>query len=211
MGTGMLPSDRELVLRAARGDFDALSELLEAHGPEIHRHLAGRFGDRLRSVLDVEDVMQVTYLEAFLRITHFVPEGSGSFAGWLRRIAMNNLRDAVREARRSKRPQLRRRVEFISDSSSVSAFVDGVIGESTTPSRKAASHEQENLLKDVISKLPEDYRRVVELCDIQGKSTSETAALLSRSQGAVCMLRVRAHDRLRELLGSSSRFFSDSD
>jgi RNA polymerase sigma-70 factor (ECF subfamily) len=202
--------DRELAEAAVSGDHDALSELLRLHGPVVRRALAGEFGRVLRGVLDVEDVMQVTYLEAFLRIRHFVPRGDGSFTAWLQDIARNNLRDAVRELRRSKRPQAQRRVELASGVSSASVLLDRLCGSSDTPSGEAACHEMEEILTGAITRLPEDYRRVVELCDMEGRSTSEAAKALNRSQGAVCMLRARAHDRLRELLGSQSKFFSDS-
>ncbi|MDM8006898.1 MAG: sigma-70 family RNA polymerase sigma factor [Phycisphaerae bacterium] len=206
----MADGDCELAQAASRGDLDALSELLQTHGAVVRRGLAGRVGQRLQPVLDVEDVMQVTYLEAFLRINHFVYQGRGSFAAWLQHIARNNLRDAVRELRRDRRPQGRQQVGFDSGSSSASILLNRLSGDSSTPSRQAACREGEEILKRAITRLPEDYRRVVEICDIEGRSTCEAAGVLNRSQGAVCMLRARAHDRLRELLGPKSRFFSDS-
>ena len=206
----MLPREQELELRAVRGDFDALGELLQVHAASLRRDLTTRFGQRLQPILDAEDVIQVTYMEAFLHIRHFVPRGDGAFAAWLQRIARNNLRDAVREIRRGKRPQSDRRIEPAAASSSATMPIDRLIGQSDTPSGEAACHERARILKDVIAQLPSDYRRVVELCDIEGRSTSEAAASLNRSQGAVCMLRARARDRLRELLGSESRYFSDS-
>ena len=51
---------------------------------------------------------------------------------------------------------------------------------------------------------------VVRLYDIEGRSGPEVATTMGRSRGAVVMLRARAHDRLAELLGSGSKFFSDS-
>jgi RNA polymerase sigma-70 factor, ECF subfamily len=206
----MTDSDGRLAQAAANGDRDAFSELLKRHGPGVRRDLARRLGSGLRSAVDVEDVMQVTYLEAFLRITRFVPQGDGSFAAWLLNIARNNLRDAARGLRCARRPQLRLRVALAAEGNSSSPLPSPPYGPSDTPSGEAACQERQEILHLAMTRLPEDYRRVVELCDIEGKPTCEAAEVLRRSQGAVCMLRARAHDRLRELLGSESQYFSDS-
>jgi RNA polymerase sigma factor (sigma-70 family) len=78
-----------------------------------------------------------------------------------------------------------------------------------TPSHLAADDESRRALADALAKLPAPYAEVVRLHDLEGRPATEIAALLKRSPGAVYMLRARAMDRLRELLGSASRFFSD--
>ncbi|HEY3232002.1 MAG TPA: sigma factor-like helix-turn-helix DNA-binding protein, partial [Roseiflexaceae bacterium] len=60
-----------------------------------------------------------------------------------------------------------------------------------------------------ISRLPPAYEQVVRLFNIQGQSAAEVAQQMGRSVGAVYLLRMRAHQRLREELGSSARYFSD--
>ena len=80
---------------------------------------------------------------------------------------------------------------------------------STTPSRHAARREIADIVRSALDKLPADYARAVRLYDLEGRSSEEVAATLGRSVGAVHMLRARAHDRLCELLGSESKFFSD--
>ena len=78
----------------------------------------------------------------------------------------------------------------------------------TTPSAAAAGNEIRSALASVLERLPPDYATVIKLYDLQGRSASELAAELNRSEGAVYMLRARAHDRLRDLLPSESKFFS---
>jgi RNA polymerase sigma factor (sigma-70 family) len=63
-------------------------------------------------------------------------------------------------------------------------------------------------MEGALRQLPPDYEKVIRLYDLAGKSPAEVAQEMGRSQGAVFMLRARAHDRLREVLGSSSQFFS---
>ena len=87
-------------------------------------------------------------------------------------------------------------------------LLDQLALSATTPSRQAANNEAGGMLDDVIGKLPHDYRKVVRLYDLEGRSPTEVAESIGRSVGAVHMLRARAHDCLRELLGSESQFFS---
>ena len=99
-------SDVEQLDQAVQGDADALMALLRQFGPAIRRRLD--INQAWRSKLDAADVMQVTYLEAFLRIGQLKTRDSEVFAAWLTRIAENNLRDAVRQFQRLKRPDPRR-------------------------------------------------------------------------------------------------------
>src|SRR5262245_5710378 len=87
-----------LLHRAVGGDEDALTKLLAEHGPRVERTLS--IARQWRSVLEPADVMQVTYLEAFLQIPRFDLRRSEPFEAWLGRIATNNLRDALRGLQR---------------------------------------------------------------------------------------------------------------
>ena len=203
----MSSDEVKLLESAIAGDKDALSELLRRHGPEVSRQL--HISSVWRGTLDPEDVMQVTYLEAFLRIAGLAARDGDGFRAWLARIAQNNLRDAVRELERQKRPDARRRVQRPADGDSDSSVLAGVAGITQTASQKAAGKEAVVAIEAALAKLPPSYAKVVRRCDVEGRAVAEVAAELGRSSGAVYMLRARALDRLRELLGSESRYFSD--
>jgi RNA polymerase sigma-70 factor (ECF subfamily) len=196
------PTQDELLCKAIAGDTAALTELLERHGPEIRRHL--RIDPAWRPVVAAEDVMQVTYLEAFLQIDRFAPSGKGTFAAWLRRIAENNLRDAVKELERNKRPPERRRIRENPGQDSYVILIEKLGQTSATPSRHARGKEARRYLETAIRQLPEDYQTVVRLYDLDELEVSEVARAMGRSKGAVHMLRARAHDRLRDILGTMS-------
>lgn len=189
--------------RAKAGDRDAIAALLARSGPEVRERLD--IGAPFRSLLDADDIMQVTYLEAFLHIADFRGENEESFRAWLARMAANNLKDAIRELERAKRPSPRRRAQPASDESYI-GLLDAVGTSSKTPSRAAAAKEARGLLDDAICRLPESYRRVVRLYDLEGLDAEQVGDRLGRSAGAVFMLRARALDRLRHLLGGSSSF-----
>jgi RNA polymerase sigma-70 factor (ECF subfamily) len=159
-------------------------------------------------VLDPEDVMQVTYLEAFLRMDEFKNRGPGSFPAWLREIAQNNLRDAIKGLNGEKRPPPHKRVDPPRGEDSVVALYELLGVTSTTPSRAAARGEAKSRLEKAIEELPEDYATAVRLHNLEGRTGPEVAEAMGRSRGAVFMLLARAHDRLRERLGTASQFFS---
>lgn len=191
-----------LTNRAASGDMDALSELLAEHGPRISRQLSTQIRAVHRRVLDAEDVMQVTYLEAFLRIRNFSQQGRGSFAAWLMQIATNNLRDAIRELERQKRPPVEQRIVNDGSESGPNALLDRLGWTSTTPSRSVGNAELQNQLLAALDRLPPDYGTVLRLYDLEGGKPEEVAMKMGRSVGAVHMLRARAIDQLRTFFAS---------
>ena len=197
-----------LLTKAVARDTAALSTLLERYGPRVAREI--RIDRKWQSLLSAEDVMQVTYLEAFLLIGRFDPRGEGSFRAWLRRIAENNLRDAIKGLRRAKRPSPARQVTPSNRDDSYITLFGNLTGTGSTPSHHVARDEAQGILDGAIARLPPDYERVVRQLDLADRSVTEVASSLGRSKGAVHMLRARAHDRLRELLGSATRYFTDS-
>ncbi len=203
-----------LLDRARGGDRDALIELIEACAGRVRARIASKITPHLRSSIDEDDVMQVTYLEVVTRLDTFVGGGSAGFFAWMSRLAENNLIDAVRMLTADKRPDPKKRVGSapISDEdSSACALIDLIGVTVTTPSEGVRGNEIREILNRVLMRLPPDYATVIRLYDLQGHSISEVAAELNRSEGAVYMLRARAHDRLRELLPGESRFFSTGD
>ncbi len=201
----MQPSEKQLAVSAVGGDEDALTELLRRFGPNVRASIEAGISEKWRSILEADDVMQVTYLEAFLRIDRFEPRGDGSFAGWLNQIAKNNMRDAIEELSRLKRPQPQNRVVGSMNESAV-MFVEQLCGSTSTPSRHAAHREIIDALESAIGELPDDYAMVVRQYDLEGKPVADVASALGRSEGAVYMLRARAHDRLREAFGSGAQW-----
>ncbi|MCA9257054.1 MAG: sigma-70 family RNA polymerase sigma factor, partial [Phycisphaerales bacterium] len=200
--TDSTPTTEQLVRQAVAGDADALTNLLQAFGPEVERTL--QINPVWRSMVEPADVMQVTYLEAFLRIGSFDPDRSESFAGWLRRIAQNNLKDAIRGLERQKQPQPRNRVKPPRFEDSLVGLYEMLEAGISTPSRQVRRKEACQLLESSIRLLPDRYGEVIRRYDLECQSIADVASALGKSAGAVHMLRARAHDRLREQLGSAS-------
>jgi RNA polymerase sigma-70 factor (ECF subfamily) len=193
-----------LVRKAADGDPDALTELLRIHGPAVERSL--QIGKIWQNVLEPSDVMQVTYLEAFLRIRTFDPNRADSFEPWLKRIAQNNLKDAIRGLERQKQPQPKNRVQPTGYEDSLVGLYNLLGHTSTTPSLQVRRQEACSLMQSAIDELPDRYAEVIRQYDLEGKPITEVAQAVGKSTGAVHMIRARAHDRLREVMGSSTGY-----
>ena len=202
----MTQTEEEQVSAAVSGDGDALALLLQQHGPAIRRGL--HINPVWQGTLDSADVMQVTYLEAFLRINLLQTRTRDGFVAWLTRLARNNLRDAIRELGRAKRPNPRRRLARPAHADSGTTLLNALAHTSATASRSAARHESAEALMSALGRLPPLYSEVLRMHDLEGRPAAEVATILGRSTGAVHMLRARAIDRLKELLGPESLFFS---
>ncbi|MCC7292717.1 MAG: sigma-70 family RNA polymerase sigma factor [Phycisphaerales bacterium] len=197
----------DLINLATRGDGDALSALLELHGPTARRGL--EIPRRFQSLVSVDDVMQQTYTDAFLRIREFVPREDGSFAGWLGRMARRNLVDVIRMLTAEKRGGDRQRLHVETFGSSLHrlSVVLGVT--EATASHGARMEEACAALGEAITALPPLYRRVIERFDLQDRPVEELADELKRTTGAVYMIRSRAHRLIRERMGRLEDYVSD--
>lgn len=204
----VIGDDVNLLSLAIAGNEQALTSLLRTHGTAVRKALQGRLESRWRTVIDIDDVMQVTYLEVFLRIKQFTPAGANSFAAWLRTLAANNLRDAIRMLSRAKRPSPANRVDAPPGGDSCVALYMLLNATTSTPSRVVARGEAQQQLEQAIATLPAVYQKVVRLYDLEGFSAAEVAEAIGRTQAAVYMLRGRAHERLREILGGDSPLLS---
>lgn len=196
--------------RAAAGDLAALRTLLETYGPQVCREIDGEIGVKWRGLVDAEDVMQVTYLEAFLNIREMEARTPAMFVAWLRRIADRNMRDAMRHFERQKRPDPNRRVTTAGNDGSYVALIELLGATTTTPSRQAASGELRGVIHQALDRLPTDYATAVRLYDLEGRDIQAVAEVMGRSPGAVHMLRARAHDLLRTQLGAETNYFTDA-
>lgn len=203
-------TDEQWLAKAVEGDAEALTVLLERHGPTVRQGLSGGIARKWRSVLSVDDVMQQTYTDAFLTIRRFEARESGTFEGWLATLARRNLLDAARLLGAEKRGGDRHRVTPLSHDDSMVALYELVGGSVTTPSRHAARGEAKSALERAIEQLPANYQKVVIMYDLEGRPIDDVATALERSTGAVYMMRARAHDRLGDILGAPQQYLSDA-
>ena len=204
----MSSSDDQLLVRAHQGQHEAIVQLLERHGPAARGVLAGAIPGKFAAVVSVDDVMQQTYLDAFLDIGKFHARDAVAFKAWLIKLARRNLVDAIRMLRAEKRGGSRIRIEPDTGGDSFVSLFEFLGGISRTPSREAAITESRLAIQSSLQRLPAAYQDVIRMYDLEGRPIEEVARHLTRSPGAVYMLRARAHERLAEIMGSASKYFS---
>jgi len=204
----MASSSEDALRQAAGGDRDTLRRLLREHGPTVRRRLSGRIPRRWRAVLSIDDVMQQTYTDVFLALDRFAPQGDGAFTSWILKIANRNLIDAMRMLEAEKRGKDHRRIRPEAGEGTFVALCEVIIGGGTTPSRHVARDEALAALERAIKELPDAYRQVVQMFDLESRPMEEVSRAMGRSPGAAYMIRARAHRKLCELMGNPSRYFS---
>jgi RNA polymerase sigma-70 factor (ECF subfamily) len=153
----------------------------------------------LRARMDPSDIVQQTLLEAHARRDQ-CPAALGARSAWLRQVLVNNLRDAARGAHRDKR-DVRRETNLEAELADSSARMEGWLAEErSSPSQRLSREEDVLRLAEVLARLPDDQRDAVVLHHLQGRTLSEVAGAMSKSESAVAGLLHRGLKNLRALL-----------
>jgi RNA polymerase sigma-70 factor, ECF subfamily len=195
----MMSTDPELLLVLAKeGDGDSLGRLLERYRNYLILMARMQVGRTLQGKFDAEDVLQDTALAAHRSIGRFRGRSEQEFQAWLLRILASVLANLVRRFRGTKRrdPRLERGLAEDLDRSS-RALEHGLVAAHSSPSQQASRREQAFLLADALGKLPDDYREVIILRQLEDLSFADVALRMQRSEDSVKNLWVRALARMR--------------
>jgi RNA polymerase sigma-70 factor (ECF subfamily) len=200
------PSESTLTA-AVGGDRVALERLLLSHYDELTRRIEAKLPPRLQSTQAVEDILQLTFLQAFRDIADFQQRTDATFGDWLARIAENRLCDAIRQHDRPKHGgDLQRVGDRPPDDSRIGSLWDWIAADDTSPPSAAARGEALQALQVALAALPDDQRMAIQLQQLEGKSVEETAATLGRTPGAIRGLVHRGKLELVAALGRASQW-----
>jgi RNA polymerase sigma-70 factor (ECF subfamily) len=204
--TSGLSSDPEQLLTQARGgDAEALGHLLELYRSYLMLLGQVQLDRRLHSKVDPTDVVQETFLEAARDFPQFQGNSEGELVGWLRKILVTNLANLVRRFLGTQRRDVRLERDLEVDVGQSSDLLDrGLMAPQSTPSQQVARREQAVLLANALQQLPEHYRNVIVLRNLQGLSFPEVAERLGRTVDSVEKIWARALVQLRRLLEANS-------
>jgi RNA polymerase sigma-70 factor (ECF subfamily) len=185
--------EKALVEALKRGDEDAYVQLIQDLGGRMlavaRRFMRGSDAD------EDEDVVQEAFIQAFKNIDRF--EGGSKLSTWMHRIVVNAALMRLRKNSRKKEVSIEDLLPRYMD--------DGhrmEIGEPWTERGEdvAMREELRQLVRETIDRLPENYRNVLLLRDIEQLDTAQTAQLLDISVNATKTRLHRARLALREML-----------
>lgn len=185
------PDDGSLVLRLQRGEDAAFEELVRAQGGRLLR-VARRM---LSSEEDARDAVQDAFVGAFKSIGTF--ESASMLSTWLHRIVVNACLMRLRTKRRKPEEDIEQYLpRFLADGHQVEPSVRWSESAETALERS----ELRLLVRKAIKELPDTYRSVLLMRDIEELSTEEVASMLGTTANAVNIRLHRARQALRALL-----------
>jgi RNA polymerase sigma-70 factor (ECF subfamily) len=185
---GGAETDDALVARLQRGDGSAFEAIVRAHGGRL-LSVARRF---LGNNEDAQDAVQDAFIRAYKAIHTF--EARAQLHTWLHRILVNTALMKLRERRRRPTASIENLLPTYSAD-----------GHQAVPSRDWSDavlerKETAAIVREAIERLPDLYREVLVLRDIEEKDTAEAAQLLGTTANVVKVRLHRARQALRTLL-----------
>lgn len=177
--------DADLVREALTGNQLSFQLLVERYQDRLFA-LARHY---TRNLVEVEDIVQDTFLKAFSRLSSF--QHQSSFYTWLYRIATNTILDFLK--RRGRSP-----IQTVEDP-------DVTIGEAPSrtvvrPDGRLQEEEIARITQEVLTQMPEIFRTVLVLREFEGQSYQEIAEILEISIGTVESRLFRARARFKQKL-----------
>lgn len=182
--------DEVVVSRVLAGETALFEILMRRYNQRLYR--VSRV--ILRDDGEAEDVMQDAYVRAYEHLNQFA--GKAAFSTWLTRIAIH---EALARKRR------RGRMEELDALTANGDNMPILKSSALTPEAGTAQAETRQLLEDAIDRLPENYRTVVMLREVEEMSVAETAESLGVTDAVVKTRLHRAHAMLRKDLYSRAR------
>jgi RNA polymerase sigma-70 factor, ECF subfamily len=190
-----------LIDAARRGSGSSIGQLLQLYRNYLTVLATTQIEKRLQPRLSPSDVVQETMLRAAKNFGQFRGATEQELVAWLRQILVNNLAKFVEQHVLAARRDVRREVSIerlgaaLERSTIQLAALLPAAGKS--PSMAVQQREEAVVLADRLSQLPDDYREVLVLRNLQGLPFEEVAERMERSVGAVRMLWLRAIEKLR--------------
>lgn len=183
--------DAALVACVRDGERDAFREIMRRCNQRMFRVVRGV----IRNEAEAEDVVQEAYVHGYEKLGSF--RGEASLATWLTRIALNEAYGRLRRRRDSVDID---DIDTSAPAAQLIAFPGCVLDDD--PAEEAARAQLRRMLEQAVDELPEAFRLVYVLRDVEGCSVEETASVLEIRPETVKTRLHRARRQLREALTS---------
>jgi RNA polymerase sigma-70 factor (ECF subfamily) len=195
------PDTEELVRRVGEGDQAAVGQLLDRHRGRLRRMVAARLDPRLLARVDPSDVVQEALLKAAQRLPEYARDRPLPFYPWLRQLAWDRLVELHHQhVRARKRSVTREQADPLISDQSALLLVAQLVDTGTGPSGQLLRKELRERVRAALAALPVQDCEILMMRHVEQLKVSEIAAVLQLSESAVKMRRLRAIQKLRELL-----------
>lgn len=194
----------ELLEQARAGNAAQLGQLLENYRHYLHLLARLEIGRNLQAKLDASDLVQDTLLEAHRNFQRFRGGCESQFVCWLRQIMAASMSNLLRRYLGTQGRDVRLERDLAVHLDQSSQLLDrGLVDPASSPSQQAARREQAVVLADALAQLPDDYREVIILRNLESLCFAEVAGRMGRSVDSVEKLWMRALVRLRQVMGAA--------
>ncbi|HUR10295.1 MAG TPA: sigma-70 family RNA polymerase sigma factor [Flavitalea sp.] len=180
--------DNNIIQRVLKGEKDLFAFLIRKYNQRLFR--VGL--SIVNNESDVRDIMQITYIKAYEKLISF--KFQSSFSTWLTKILVNE-----------SLMQLNRKKESVSRALAILPDIENKVLDRQTPLLKILDSELKSILEASIRQLPEKYRTVFIMREMENMSVSEAMDCLNISESNVKVRLNRAKAMLRTKLRSYLR------
>ncbi|MCX7679895.1 MAG: RNA polymerase sigma factor [Spirochaetes bacterium] len=179
-------SDKEIVERVRKGDYESFSILIERYLNRVVRYVRAKFDNPD----EVMDVTQDIFMMAFESLESF--RGDSKFSTWLFSITANYCKNYRRKLNKIKTFSIEKAYEETGELP--------IADERINTEQAVIDSDSLRIVKEELYKLPEDYREILILRDIEGLSYNEIAEVLGITLANVKVRIHRAREQLKERL-----------
>ena len=188
-----------LIQQAKHGDLDAFNRLVLAYQEQAYNLALRLLGDDPSA----QDATQTAFINAFKAIKSF---RGGSFRAWILRILTNACYDELRR-------QMRKPTEDLNpvDSDSGEEMEDPawLSDDSQSPEDHVTQQELEKAIQNCLGGLPEEFRTVIVLVDVQGMDYQEASDVVRKPLGTIRSRLARARQRVQDCLQNVGELLPD--
>jgi RNA polymerase sigma factor (sigma-70 family) len=177
------PSDEQIIDEILKGDKQKYALLMRKYNQRLYRVGKGL----LKEDSEIEDMMQETYIKAYLNLSKF--ERRSQFATWLTRILINECLQRLKKMKK---------LSPLDDNEENTTAMN--YADQSTPERASLNKELKQHLETTIAGLPEKYRVIFIMREVEKLNVEETSKILDITESNVKARLSRAKEMLRNSL-----------
>ncbi len=183
-----MEEDSVLLARVREGDREAFGELVSKHKTAVFSTIYSIIGN----TQETEDIAQEVFINAYTTASTF--KGKSSFSTWLYRITVNKCMDYLRKRKRKEHYE----VEL--DKEEGLKLKGLAMNSADSGYQNTERQELQEIIQKVLNSLPEKYRVILVLREIEELSYQEIARVMKVSVSKVKVLLFRARQKIKEKL-----------